>query len=80
LIYPANGAVSCTEETEACLCHGAVSTAAVALLARCSPVETHPNVLEERTAEAPPRYGCLDHTEYVQTFSLPPYVGVSSRA
>jgi hypothetical protein len=62
--------------------HEAVSTAAaaLALLARCSPVETDPNVLEERAGAADPRYGCRDHTEYAQTFALSPYAGVSSRA
>jgi hypothetical protein len=64
--------------------HGyeAVSTAAVtlALLARCSPVERDPDILKERAGEAHPRYGCRDHTEYVQSFALPPYVGRSPRA
>ena len=59
--------------------HEAVSTAAaaLALLARCSPLEKDPDILKERAGEAHPRYGCLDHTEYVQNFALPQYVGGS---
>jgi hypothetical protein len=62
--------------------HEAVSTAAaaLALLARCSPVERDPDILKERAGEAHPRYGCRDHAEYVQKFALPRYVGGSPRA
>ena len=62
--------------------HKAVSTAAaaLALLARCSPLESDPGLLEERAGEAHPRYGCRDHTEYVQSFALPTYLGESPRA
>jgi hypothetical protein len=61
--------------------HGAVSTAAaaLALLARCSPVERDPDILKKRAGEAHPRYRCRDHTEYVQNFAPPPYVGGSLR-
>jgi hypothetical protein len=57
--------------------HEAVSTAAaaLALLARCSPVERDPDVLKERAGEPHPRYGSRDHTEYVQNFALPLHVG-----
>ena len=62
--------------------HEAVSTAAaaLALLARCSPAESDPDILKERAGEAHPRYGCRDHTEYVQNFAVPLYVGGSPRA
>ncbi len=61
--------------------HEAVSTAAaaLALLAKCSPVERDPAILKERAGETQPRYRCRDHTEYVQSFALPPYVGGSLR-
>jgi hypothetical protein len=62
--------------------HEAVSTAAaaLALLARCSPAESDPDILKERAGEAHPRYGSRDHKEYVQSFALPPYVGGLPRA
>ena len=61
--------------------HEAVSTAAaaLALLARCSPLEKDPDVQKGRAGEAHPRYGCRDHTEYVQRFARPQYVGGSLR-
>lgn len=62
--------------------HRAVSTAAaaLALLAGCSPLESDPDLLEVRAGGAHPRYGCRDHTEYVQSFALPTYAGESPRA
>jgi len=62
--------------------HNVVSTAAaaLALLAGCSPLESDPDLIEERAGVAHPRYGCRDHAEYVQGFALPTYVGESPRA
>jgi hypothetical protein len=62
--------------------HEAVSTAAaaLALVARCSPVERDPDILKERAREAHPRYGFRDHTEYMRNFALPPYAGRPPRA
>jgi hypothetical protein len=61
--------------------HEAVSTAAaaLALLARCSPAERDPHITKDRAGEPHPRYGCRDHTEYVQNFAFPLYVGGSPR-